>query len=581
MFSIHNFEDHISKTILDRGKDYYDNGCVKKIKESGKGNWEARVDGTDKYEVALILKKNDVINYDCDCPYDGDVCKHVVALLYYLKEKLTVDIKPKKTVAQKKTVSKRFSFENLLDVISLKEYKDFIGYYATFDKDFKTNFELYFSHKDSNFNIEKTYTPLIKKLVRKYTEHGFMDYRSCRAFANEIHLIIKTANDYFTKDNFRDSLALAKVLIRETTKPIEWCDDSSGMLGDTISNTIDLLNEMVASTAVPFPIKEQISTFLNEELKNSLYFDYANFGYEMTHVFFNSSKLTANYEVFLTFIDKKIEDYRHTDYREFFTTEKITFLQAVGKITEAKALISQNMDITEVRASEVNKYVEKEDYAQAKTLINEGIAIAEKKRHDGTVYYWKKELYIIAMLQKDILAMREYAKILAFDYGFEPEYYNRWKSTFISSEWTKNIESYIEVITHKVTENHNKAKDSYYKTPLHIDLLESLSDIYIQEEYTDRILGLIKTGFNLNLLVTYHNILLAEYATDLLELYPIALDKECETANSRSDYKSIANVMKKIIKTIPKSKAVVTAIVEKLIQQYPRRPAMIDEFNKV
>jgi uncharacterized Zn finger protein len=174
MFSIHNFEESISATILKRGRDYYESGCVQKVKESGKGNWEARVTGSEKYEVLLSLKNSDITRYDCDCPYDGEICKHVVAMLYYLSDKLSVDVIPKKAEQKKKPLGRKLSFENLLDLISLEEYKNFIGYYSTSDKNFKTTFELYFSHKDPKYDIEKNYTAIIKKISKKHTDYGFM-----------------------------------------------------------------------------------------------------------------------------------------------------------------------------------------------------------------------------------------------------------------------------------------------------------------------------------------------------------------------------------------------------------------------
>lgn len=52
------------------------------------GDVEAVVEGTERYKVSIQLDKDGaVLSHSCTCPYDwGDVCKHEVAVLFYLRE---------------------------------------------------------------------------------------------------------------------------------------------------------------------------------------------------------------------------------------------------------------------------------------------------------------------------------------------------------------------------------------------------------------------------------------------------------------------------------------------------------------
>ncbi|MBS1942286.1 MAG: SWIM zinc finger family protein, partial [Bacteroidetes bacterium] len=80
------FEQEIDERILERGLKYFERGAVEEPEELEPGLYEAVVQGSEDYTVSVRLKGNAVTEYACDCPYDGPVCKHVVALLFELQQ---------------------------------------------------------------------------------------------------------------------------------------------------------------------------------------------------------------------------------------------------------------------------------------------------------------------------------------------------------------------------------------------------------------------------------------------------------------------------------------------------------------
>lgn len=82
--NIHNFENHINKTIVDRGYFYYIEGNVVEAYEQGENEYIFHIEGSDEYEVIVEIGENgDILNSECDCPYDfGPVCKHEVAAYF-------------------------------------------------------------------------------------------------------------------------------------------------------------------------------------------------------------------------------------------------------------------------------------------------------------------------------------------------------------------------------------------------------------------------------------------------------------------------------------------------------------------
>jgi Uncharacterized conserved protein len=65
--------------IYQRGEGYYEDGAALEM-DVGEKRISAVVAGTDDYNVEIIEEDGD-ISSSCDCPYDGSVCKHVVAVM--------------------------------------------------------------------------------------------------------------------------------------------------------------------------------------------------------------------------------------------------------------------------------------------------------------------------------------------------------------------------------------------------------------------------------------------------------------------------------------------------------------------
>ena len=86
--NLHNFEKIVDEQILERGHSYYEYGSIEDIEQTEQGEFRAIVSGSMDYDVVLkIDKQQNIISHYCDCPYDwGDHCKHVVAIMYHVKE---------------------------------------------------------------------------------------------------------------------------------------------------------------------------------------------------------------------------------------------------------------------------------------------------------------------------------------------------------------------------------------------------------------------------------------------------------------------------------------------------------------
>ena len=80
--NINNFEKKISPVIYQRGQEYFMDGAVTELELSDDNRWLAIVEGSENYSVAVEISiQGEIVDYECDCPYDGEICKHVVTTL--------------------------------------------------------------------------------------------------------------------------------------------------------------------------------------------------------------------------------------------------------------------------------------------------------------------------------------------------------------------------------------------------------------------------------------------------------------------------------------------------------------------
>ncbi|TXK36897.1 hypothetical protein FVR03_16530 [Pontibacter qinzhouensis] len=579
MLTLQNFESDIYSTILQRGKQYYSQKTVVWLEETEENIWQAEVEGSETYEVELMLvDKEEISDYSCDCPYDGEMCKHVVAVLYAVR----AELKKPRSKQQDRKVGRNV-FENLLQSISLKEYQDFIRHYVAKDKDFKTEFELFFADKDERIDVEKKYGDLIQKIIRKHSDHGYVDYRASYSLSRDMDKLLASGNDFVKKYNYQDAFSFAKAVLKPMMETITQADDSSGNLGETLNNIIELIEDIANAEEATLELKLEVFEFLQQELSDKQYFDYGDMGYELFSVYENLAIQLRLSEEFLDFADaqiRKLTGPYDTYRREFYQKRKIEFLAAIGNTDEAEELVQQSLDIVEVRQAVVEKAIAKKDYESAKKLIAEGIKVAENKNHPGTVTAWQKELLKIAALEKDTETIRHHARHLAFDTWFSAEFYKQWKATYSQAEWKEVIEKYIAETSEKIMKTWDSEKNKYWK-PAHPPLLEKLSPIYIQEHYWDRLLALVQKEKSLATTLSYHKYLAPHYPAELLKIYLPAFEKAGQEANGRGAYADLASKMKQVMKDIPEGKAKIQEIARSLKAQFPRRPAMQEELNKI
>ena len=578
--NLQNFKKHIDPTIVKRGKDYADDGHVTTLEEEEDGVWSAEVEGSEVYSVEVRLSGDGEIGgYSCDCPHDADVCKHIVAVFYELKDLVkTIKLKPEKIK------NKALSFSELLNKVSVSELREFVELFARNDKNFKNQCEIHFAHKDEKIDVEKKYKDLVKKIIHSSMSRGFVDYYSSGDLSAKIDTILAKAQEAIQIGTFKDASIVACVVLKQLVEDvIPNADDSNGDIGGSIFTAANILTVIAQSELCSREVKESLHDFLADELESDTYFNYGDFGYDLFATFRYLSAQLNRSEVFLSFSSrlpgKSSES--SSDYRtEYFIKQTILYFQEIGNTKEAERLVMNNLQIVDVRWGVVAKAIERKKYEDAKELVYQGITVAEKKGHPGTVSEWQKVLLQIANLEGDVTLQRHFNLLFAFDRSFDEKYYLLWKETFAADVWENELIKLVLKITEEVEVEARKNRNSHWWSKSNA-LLKRLAPIYVAERQWGELFKLVEAYPSLDVLLTYAKYLASDFPAELIDFFVPALIIAGDRADSRSGYAQVASNMKIVLKLLPTGKIKILEAAQTLRAKYPKRPAMLDELKTI
>ena len=144
------WELYFKNIILERGYDYYQMNAVEIINASNR-SIDAKVIGSDAYDVRINFKNREIKSMYCSCPY-YDYCKHQAAVLYY------ADNHPE-------IFPKNDDIDKLVKNVSLKDLREFLIEELANDKDLLNRFKVFTdSAADEDF-YEKRLTYSFSKPV--------------------------------------------------------------------------------------------------------------------------------------------------------------------------------------------------------------------------------------------------------------------------------------------------------------------------------------------------------------------------------------------------------------------------------
>lgn len=559
MINILNFESEIDKIILKRGRDYYENDHVEEITEIKKNYYQIEVLGSDMYMVTVDLdSNNNIIQSFCDCPYDlGEFCKHEVAAYYALRS--YKDIEKKKTTSKIVEVRKSSSLKDTLSGLSKDKLIDIISNIAEDYPMIAKQLSYRYSSAKNELQASKE---IINECIKRYKKRGFIAWNDVENALQGAELILTKANEKLDTNELETSISMSLLIISSVVNMLDYCDDSLGHPSEIISECLVLINRAVYLSEIRTSASVQSNVFdmLLKEASDKKYYGFIEWSIELLR---NASFLIKNLKMRFSLekqLNLLIERDRNSSWSSNYLMEQVKILQLeiitrLDGTQKAGEYILENVHISAFREMALDKLLENKNYGEIIRLCEEGIA--KDKNYRGLVKQWEKYQLDAYIGLEDRQKQEEL--MLKFLYDGEYEYYKKIKAMYVQDNWAIKLDRILETF-----------EKMRYIPEAYVEILKL-------EGLTDKIL--IYCQHHISSITHLYTYLVDAKPSEANTLYINYIDKQALSANNRSQYRQVCKLIRQYIKVSDKQKG--SELITNLQKAYVRRPAFIDELNKI
>lgn len=566
---LNHFEEYIDEPLLKRGLSYFKKGFVHEPEEIRPGDYEAVVEGSEDYTVKLSIRNGVITEHSCDCPYDmGAVCKHVVAVIFYLEQdRLGLSQNPtkgstKKAKASSSKPSKRKTIaqqvDDLLGKVTHDELILFVREQASKDSLFRDLLLASFAQYNPN-ESKALYTKQVNTLIKVARgKYGFLDASGAKYVSNELSSMLSLAEHYIHKGNHKSAFFICTAIMDELISALGYADDMDGHLTDTIYDAYDTLTA-IAQADPPEEVRKLIFKYcLTSFSKRS----FSGWDWHLNFLHLAAYMLSTDSEMEELF--KRIAAIPKSSEYEVKKAQEIQYdvlLKRKGE-SVAQKYLEQNIDNPSFRARAIQDALDQKDYEKATALANEGIE--QDSGYPGLVASWYDWLLKIAESQNDTERIILYARYLLLkSHNPKRDYYQILKEIVPTEEWTNLVEAIVQEAMER---------KPYYRTDL-------VASIFIREEWWSRLLDLVKKEYTLDQLAKYEKFLAQHFPSELADLYAERIIRYVENHVGRSHYRTACKYIRKMIKLGAREKA--DEVISQLRQTHYRKKALMEELDNV
>ena len=552
-----NFEELFEEKILERGYNYYLEDSVHEVTKNG-NYYEGLVYGTEIYEVQVKINRNgNVEDMDCDCPYaEENNCKHMAALLYYLENEGQVE--------SKKITRNTDNYDKIVSRISENEIKEFVIEKLYENSDFQNEFRSYFVQY-----FEKTPKRVYERRISQSVyqaigRKGFIEYNETYKFSNSMYDYIQEANNLIKHKEYQAPFWIASLILEELPDlPI---DDSDGTTSYVESECIEVI-EKILQKCKNNDVKGEIFNWIIASIKNDLLGDYSDGVEKILDEYFTENKFINER---LKIINGKIQELKQkNDYYSEYKLEdliktKIALLYQLEMDEDALKTIEDNIYYVPIRRMLIDIERKKGNIDRVEKLLKEGMEVALKRNHYGTVTYYIEELLSIYENQKQKEKYKNLVKetLLKYNRG-SFKYYKKLKELYPKEQWKSKGDSIIKEL--------ESDGEGYHR--------DDLRQIYIEEQYYDKLFKSVMTTPLYEIVVQYEKYLKRDYEQQLLKEYQKIVNEKSKFTGKRN-YEEIRKILQHM-KTLKNGEALVGKMIEEYKIKYANRRLMIEELNKI
>ena len=585
--TLDSFCDFVPSRIWQRGQDYYSSGAITSIEESQPGEWIAVVEGTDDYTVRIVMDGDEILEWECDCPYDGgDICKHVVAVAIAIRNMKTDDsekVLPKKCKSRSKNGSKTAKWsEKVAGIIAQREELAFTELLSKASAD-----DLRLVIMEYSLKNEGIKNCLIEFFKRKYIirEEGLVDYAEQvkEIFSNaysvhgrrsryrepevalekiclEMEAIFDEAEDMLGKGNEYEIW----MVVRSFFEGIADIADDEFMYEYSleVNDLCDRAGKLLIEALRTGEIDGKAVLSKLEKLAKSPAYDEYGF-YDMDDLISEVKLSVLSPEESLEYLETFLASHGALYDLYRYVLQKVELLRRLGRDSEAEDTIDRYICLEAVREMRLEELLKAERFDDALKLADDGIALAGREMFSGSAVKWmEKKLEIFERLG-DVESSIDVCRRLFIVERGSMEYYYRLKKMVAASGFGSFLQDMISRTSSSTYGGHSV-----------------IADIYLEEKAYDSLFSFLASAESdrLDLLKNYAHRLPSSFSKDLLALFVEELRLYAEQYVGRNHYIYISRIMYDM-KKLHGGAEISSALAEEFRHTYRRRPAMLDELK--
>lgn len=545
------FREH----ILERGYQYYHTDAVKHVSKTAAG-YAAEVAGTEDYEVEIELKGDEISEMHCTCPYaaDGNYCKHMAAVLYYLEAEECTSSIPAENCGRKRKIQK------VLDEMTEEQAKDFLLDLAMEELTIGNRLIAACSKSIGQSEVERLKREVDQIVYRYAARDGFIYYREAYDFINEMENFLYQKGQALIDRQCNMQAFEVVTYVFVTVSNLDM-DDSDGGIGMLVNICYELWEQMLENSNTEE--KEKIFQWFQEHQEGYVidFMEEYLSDFLMNH--FNDREMLLKK---LDSLDAQIAAAgTETSCAESWSARFGYENNILKRLEIMKRLDFSDNEISEyrkkyrnfpaVRELEIEEYLTQRDYEKAIELLVESKEL--DKAYSGLTT--KYSIMLIEIYQKLNLKdqYKDELKYQVFTCRQDNLKYIKMLKKCCPEEWNDNLEKLLTAPGMQLMKYQLLKEEQLYKR-----LLDEI----------------LKSGYIYNL-DQYEKCLKKEFPNEVRDAYANYVIHSAETASDRKAYKGIMVYLEKIRK-YPQSEKEASRIAEDWKTQYKRRPAMMDELQK-
>lgn len=570
------FENYIDDRILRRGWEYYyQYNRIKSITVEDETTYTAVVSGTDDYTVTVKLSDcNEILFSECDCPYDlGPYCKHEAAVFYALREMQnsdpncvktdsTIEVPASPAKGTKKSPPAQKSPHNRFAKILSSQSKDkLVQFLVSLSLEYdEIGHRVEFEFNASNAEQErKNCIKLIRSYIRQHKDrHGFIPYGEVYGAVEGARLVLERAEQAADDGDYERAMDIYLCLLHEMVPLLQSADDSDGIIGGIIDESITALAEL-ADNELLGEVSEHFFRRLLEESSNNIYDGWPDWQLNLLEI---CCALAVTPERRRTF-EKQLDSYLTEldgSWSSQYKAEKIIMMRYQLILNfegqdKAEDFMEKNIKFPSIREMAIREALSRKDYGRVERLALDG------EQHDkglpGLISKWKEFRYEAYRLSGQLEKQRNLAMEFILDGSFD--YYKKLKATYSKEAWAAIYPGIIKAL----------GEQKGY--------VRNYTDILIEEREMERLLDYVKG--KPAYIVNFYKQLLPLFPEEVYSIFVQHIYNEARLANNRRKYQDVCSLIRLLVKAGGKEHA--REVISNLLAIYHRKSAFREELMRI